>query len=165
MNALKKQLESQVRVQYQDCDPFNHLNNSRYIDYIMAARTEQLLENYGFNSSELAKGSGIGWVAAQTQVSYIFPAVWMEKVTIETRLIAFSSASITVEAIMWNEKKTHMKAVMWAKFVHFNITTQRSHKHSNELMRFFSEIHSPIEDNPTFEIRVKSLKQLIHLPQ
>ncbi len=44
MATLKKILESTVRIHYQDCDPFNHLNNSKYIDYIVAARTEQLLE-------------------------------------------------------------------------------------------------------------------------
>lgn len=74
METISKILESKTRVQYQDCDPFNHLNNSKYIDYIMAARTEQLLHEYDFNTSELAQKQGIGWVSAQTQISYFYPA-------------------------------------------------------------------------------------------
>jgi acyl-CoA thioester hydrolase len=50
---------------------------------------------------------------------------------------------------------------MWAKLVHFNIKTQRSDRHSEELMQLFNSVHYPIESNPTFEERVKSLKQSI----
>jgi YbgC/YbaW family acyl-CoA thioester hydrolase len=154
-----KILESKVRIQYQDCDPFNHLNNSKYIDYIMAARTEQLLANYNFNTSEVVAKQGIGWVAAQTQISYFYPASWMEMVTIETRLTQFSESSLVVEALMWDEHKNRLKAIMWSKLVHFNLKTQRSFTHSEELMNLFREIHLPIEDNPTFDERVKSFKQ------
>lgn len=160
MASLKQILESNVRVQYQDCDPFNHLNNSKYIDYIVAARTEQLLENYDFNTAEIAQKQGIGWVAAQTQISYLYPAVWLEKVTIETKLIDFSASSLLVEAVMWNENKTHIKAIMWAKLVHFSIKAQHSFKHSEELMNFFGQVHYPIENKTTFEERVKTLKQI-----
>lgn len=159
MALLKKILESNIRVQYQDCDPFDHLNNSRYIDYMMAARTEQLLENYDFNTAEIAQTQCIGWVSAQTQISYLFPTVWMEVVNIETRLITYSNSSLLVEAVMRNEDKTYIKAIMWAKLVHFNIKAQHSLKHSEELMNFFGQIHYPIEGNPTFEERVKTIKQ------
>jgi acyl-CoA thioester hydrolase len=163
MELLSKTLESSVRIHYHDCDPFNHLNNSRFIDYIVAARTEQLLDNYGFNTAELAQKHGIGWVVVQTQISYLLPAQWLEKVTIESRLISYSASSLLVEAIMWNEKKSHMKAIMWAKLVHFGIKSQQSLKHSEDLMGFFKKIHAPINGNLPFEERVKALKQLNHL--
>lgn len=158
--VLKKLLESKVRIHYQDCDPFHHLNNSKYIDYMVAARTEQVLDHYDFNPSEIAKKDGIGWVAAQTQISYLYPAVWLENVTVETQLIAFSEGSLLVEAIMWDENKKRIKAIMWTKLVHFNIRAQRSFKHSEELMNFFAQIHCPIEDHPTFEERVNTLKNI-----
>ncbi len=160
MNTISKILESKTRVQYQDCDPFNHLNNSKYIDYIMAARTEQLLHEYGFNTSELLQKLGIGWVAAQTQISYFYPASWMEVVTIESSLIQFSESSLLVEAIMWDEAKTKIKSVMWAKLVHFDIKTQKSNKHTVELMKLFNEAHFQLDDNPTFDERIKYFRQL-----
>ncbi len=160
MASLKKLPESKMRVQYQDCDPFNHLNNSRYIDYMMAARTEQLLEHYGLNTFEIATLQGTGWVSAETKISYLLPALWMEVVTIETRLIAYSNSSLLVEAITYNEDKTHTKAIMWAKLVHFDIKAQRSLKHSEEQMHFLEQIHYPVDHHPTFEERVQAVKQL-----
>ena len=159
METLVKIMESKTRIQYQDCDPFNHLNNSKYIDYIIAARTEQLLYNYGFNSSAIARAEGIGWVSAQTHLSYFSPASWMEIVTIETRLFQYSDYSVWVEGLMWDEHKTNLKCLMWAKLVHFNIKTQKSHKHSTELMNLFAKIHYPLEQSLSFEERIKSLKQ------
>lgn len=159
---MEQILESKVRIQYQDCDPFNHLNNSKYIDYIFAARMEQLLDNYNFNTAEIAQKQGIGWVSAQTQISYFNPSIWLEKVTVESKLIAFSESSLLVEAIMWDENKTSVKALLWAKLVHFSIKVQRSLKHSGELMNLFGQIHCPIENNPTFEERVEALKQKKH---
>ncbi|TDO23503.1 acyl-CoA thioesterase [Sediminibacterium goheungense] len=161
MATLKKILESTARIQYQDCDPFNHLNNSKYIDYIVAARTEQLLENYSFHTADIAKKDGLSWVAAQTQISYLYPAAWLEKVVIETKLISFSASSLLVEAFMWNENKTHIKAIMWSKLVHFHIKLQKSHKHSTELMRFFEQIHHPLENDFTFENRVNAIRKEI----
>jgi acyl-CoA thioester hydrolase len=161
MSALQKTLESQVRVQYQDCDPFNHLNNSRYIDYIMGARTEQLLDQYGFHASELARNEAIGWVAAQTQISYFHPATWMETVTIQSRLIRFSERSLLIEALMWDQNKKSMKAVMWAKLVHFDILTQKSRQHTEELMKLFTEMLYSTENSANFEDRVKSLREQV----
>lgn len=160
MENLPNVLESKTRIQYQDCDPFNHLNNAKYIDYMMGARTEQLLHHYGFNASELAAREGIGWVAAQTQISYLSPASWMEVVTIESKLIGFSESSLLVEAFMWDEHKTRLKAVMWAKLVHFNIQSQTSSRHSEALMHLFRQVHVPPETVQPFEQRVRSLKQL-----
>jgi acyl-CoA thioester hydrolase len=158
MEKFAKILESQVRIQYHDCDPFNHLNNSRYIDYIMGARTEQLLAEYGFNASELAISHESGWVAAHTQISYFLPASWMELVTIESRLLHFSEHSVLVEGCMWDAQKTRLKAVLWAKLVHFNVKAQSSTKHIPEHIALFNQIVYPHEGITTFEERLAGLK-------
>lgn len=159
MKELPKTLESQMRVHYHDCDPFNHLNNSRYIDYIVAARTEQLLENYGFDTAQIARDQGLGWVVVQTQISYMFPAVWLEKVNIESRLIQFSDSSLLIEALMWNEHKTHLKALMWSKLVHFDVQSQKSIKHQDNHLELFRQIHFPLSESITFDERVKQVRQ------
>ncbi len=147
-----------MKIRFHDCDPFNHLNNSRYIDYIVTARGDQLIENYGLDIYNLARQEGIGWVSAQTQISYIRPAYLMEEVTIETSLMAFSEKSLMVEGLMWNSNKTILKAVMWTKLVHYNIAHQKSHLHTTELMDLFTKIVNPLPTQFDFEARVKNLK-------
>ena len=159
MTQLKKVLESITRIRFHDCDPFNHLNNSRYIDYIVTARGDQLIDNYNFDIYQLAREKGIGWVTAQTQISYFSPAYLMEEVSIQTQLIGYTDKSLHLEAEMWNSDKTELKAVMWAKLVHFNLRTQKSIAHSEELMQLFRQIVNPPSVLTTFEQRIKTLKQ------
>lgn len=154
----KKVLESKVRIRFHDCDPYNHLNNSRYIDYFIATREDQLIENYGLDIYDLVRREGLGWVSAETNISYLYPAGLMEEVLIETQLLSFSEKSLQVEGIMWDKNRQHVKAVMWTKLVHFNLQKQASEKHSPELMEFFQSVATHVNKEVSFHQRIQSLR-------
>ncbi|MDQ3112183.1 MAG: acyl-CoA thioesterase [Bacteroidota bacterium] len=158
MKPLEKVLESKVKVRFPDCDPFNHLNNSKYLDYIINAREDQVLEFYDFDIHKLAREKGLSWVVAQNQIAYMAPATLMETVLIESQLLSCQDKNLVVEALMWNENKTVLKAIMWTMLVHVNLRTQKSEVHSEELMRLFKEVENPHKQNLSFEERVKSLR-------
>lgn len=158
MTELKRILESKMKIRFHDCDPFNHLNHSRYIDYLVTARGDQLIENYDFDIYALARHEGIGWVSAQTQISYLAPAFVAEEVIIQTQLIGVSAKSLLLEALMWSVDKSVLKTVMWTKLVHFDLASQKTKEHSPELMQFFEKIVRPLPADAVFETRVKNLK-------
>jgi acyl-CoA thioester hydrolase len=159
MAIYEKTPESKMKIRFHDCDPFNHLNNSRYIDYIVTARGDQLLDNYQFDIYQLAREKQVGWVSAQTQISYLVPAYLMEEVTIVTRLLAYGEKRLLFEGLMWNQNKTVLKAVMWVKLVHFHFPTQRSYPHSANLLQFFEQIVHPVSGAENFDARVRQLNQ------
>jgi len=160
MDTLPTILQSHVRVHHHDCDPFHHLSNSRYIDYLIAARTQQLLDAYDFNLAVMAQQQGIGWVVAETQIAYIRPATWFENVLVETRLLSFTTSSLQVEAVMWDEHRTYTKAVMWTTLVHFSLSAKKRLSHSGEMMALFQNVQASLPENPAFSDRVQSLKSL-----
>ena len=160
MTEFKKIVASRMKIRFHDCDPFNHLNNSRYIDYIVTARGDQLIEHYDFDIYKLAREQGLGWVSAQTQISYWSPALLMEEVVIETRLLGCTEKSLLLEAFMWDADKSQLKAVMWTKLVHFNLKTKQSQLHDDNLMQFFRQIVHPLETTMHFEDRIQHLKQI-----
>lgn len=158
MKKLDKVIESQVKIRFPDCDPFNHLNNSKYIDYIINAREDQLLNFYDFDVHKIAMNEGVSWVVAQNQIAYLYPAVLMETVTIQSQLLSFNDKSLVVEALMWDEKKENLKAVLWTKLVHYNLKINRSTIHSTELIDFFKQIENPLNEPVSFEERLQNLK-------
>ena len=160
MQQLEKFPESMVKIRFADCDPFNHLNNSKYIDYFINAREDHVLEHYGFDIYKMAKEKGVSWVVAQNQIAYLAPANLMETVIIQTQLLNCSDKSLIVEGVMWDESKTMIKAVLWTKLVHFELRTQKSHPHSEELMTLFKQIENPLAEQVSFEQRVMDLKGL-----
>lgn len=158
MKQYPKLLESKVKIRFQDCDPFNHLNNAAYLNYLINAREDQVLEQYGLDIYNMAKTNGISWVTASNQISYIRPAFLMEEVVINSQLLLVKDSSIKVELKMWNKDKTEIKAVMWSTFVHFNLLKQKTEKHSEELIKLFKSVVNPIDTN-VFEERILSIKK------
>lgn len=149
-------LQTYTQVRFQDCDPFNHLNNSKYLDYFINAREDQVLEHYGIDFYKLMKEQGIGWVVGTSQIMYLNPAITMETVLIESQIIKYSGKSLTVEMRMWDKDRSRIKALLWSNYIHFNLRTQRSESHSDEFMSLFSSVHQPVEQ-PGFEERGRTL--------
>ena len=158
MKELPKVLESQVKIRFQDCDPFNHLNNAAYLNYLINAREDQLIDNYGIDIYKMARAEGISWVVASNQIAYLKPAFLMEEVIIESQLLQFDDSQLLVELKMLNRNKTEVKAIMWSSFVHFNLVRQTREIHSEEFMKLFSTVVNPVEEK-VFEQRVSSFKK------
>src|SRR4051794_11593010 len=91
---LATELQSTYRVRFQDCDPFGHLNNARYIDYFLNARDDQLVQYYDFHIFEHGKETNQNWVVTRSYMAYLYPALVNEQVVITTRLIHMSDSTL-----------------------------------------------------------------------
>ena len=158
MQELPNVLESRTKVRFQDCDPFNHLNNAAYLNYFMNAREDQLIDNYGVDIYKMARKEGKSWVVGSNQIAYLKPAFLMEEVVIESQLLQFGESQLLVELRMLNSDKTEVKAIMWSAFVHFNLLQQKRESHSEELMKLFKIVVNPV-DEALFEQRISAFKK------
>ncbi|HXB28943.1 MAG TPA: acyl-CoA thioesterase [Puia sp.] len=163
MEELQKTWESKYLIRFPDCDPFNHLNNSRYLDYFINAREDHLMKFHHFNIYELARDKGISWVVSKNEIAYLRPALLMETVIIQTSLIRIDDQEITVEMSMWNLDKTILKAFLWSTFVHFNLITQRREKHSAELLHAFVRYSIDLPESVRFDERLEILKESVRI--
>jgi len=155
---MEKVLRTKRKIRFQDCDPFNHLNNSKYLEYFINTREDQIAEYYDLDIFKYLKETGLSWVVASNQISYIRPAFTMETVLIESQLIQYSDTFLVVEMKMWNENETELKAILWIKFIQFNIQTQKVAKHSENLMQLFQSVVVPVEQS-VFENRYLEIIQ------
>lgn len=153
-----KRPESTVLIRFPDCDPFNHLNNSRYIDYFINAREDHLYKNYQFHIYQYAQEKLLSWVVSQNQIAYLRPAMLMEKVVIQSHVLKFGQRDILVEMTMWDTEKKSLKAILWSTFTHYNFKTRKSEIHSQELTDRFKPIEDPLGKEMSFEERVQELK-------
>ncbi|HLP63062.1 acyl-CoA thioesterase [Flavobacterium sp.] len=154
---MKQLLETKTKVRFQDCDPFNHLNNAKYLDYFMNAREDQLLEYYSIDIFKMAKTELKSWVVTSNQIAYLKPAFTMEEIVIESQLIHYTDKSLKVEMRMYNETKTELKSLYWVNFVHFDLKTQRPTVHSEELMQLFETVITNVKTH-NFDERMISIR-------
>jgi YbgC/YbaW family acyl-CoA thioester hydrolase len=158
MPEYKNVLESKTKVRFQDCDPFNHLNNAAYLNYFMNAREDQLIDNYGIDIYEMGRKEGKSWVVGSNQIAYLRPTFLMEDIVIQSQLLQFGDSHLLVELRMLNSDKTEIKAIMWSTFVHFNLLQQKREKHSEEFMELFKNVVKPLAEL-SFEERVSAIKK------
>ena len=143
---MEKILTSTARIRFQDCDPFNHLNNAKYLDYFLNAREDQVKTHYDLDIFEIIRTERIGWVVASNQIAYISPVTTMDNVNIRSQLIKFSEKMLLVEMTMWDETATKLRSVLWIKFIHVDLKTQSSLRHSDKLMELFQAVLEPVPE-------------------
>jgi acyl-CoA thioester hydrolase len=159
--TLAKELESEAWIDFQDCDPFGHLNNARYLNYFMQARTQQLKENYGFDIYAHTAETGNGWVVAQTHLAYLMPAKFNANVKIRTRLLHHDNFRLVPEAVMLSGDGERVHALGWIEFIYVNTAKGRPVKYDEELQRFFAAINTAEPCGAAdFAVRLKELQKL-----
>lgn len=90
-----KSFETQIIVRPDDIDMNNHVHNSKYLDYVLFARYDQMERCYGFPMDKFIEN---GWVWYQKSWHIEFKRALniAERVTVRTWLISFEKADVTV---------------------------------------------------------------------
>jgi acyl-CoA thioester hydrolase/thioesterase-3 len=72
MMDLHAKFETQMQVRPDDIDLFQHVHSSRYMDYVLAARYEQMARCYGMSWEEFSQ-RGLGWYLTATTMNFLRP--------------------------------------------------------------------------------------------
>src|SRR5690606_27482268 len=94
MNGYSR-FETTYRVRPDDIDMFQHVHNSRYFDYVMAARYDHMDLYYGM-SMEKFMASGYGWVVRTAHLDYKRPLVMGQEFTVETGIDSINAKGCRV---------------------------------------------------------------------
>jgi acyl-CoA thioester hydrolase len=127
-------METYYIVRFNDCDPFGHLNNSKYIDYFLNAREDHLSQFYQIELGAFHK-RGFGWVVTNHEIQYLRPASYNEKVCIQSDLIEVGDSHLLVEMKMYNEEGNILKAILWTTFTCINMKTGKKEIHPEDFMK------------------------------
>ncbi len=154
---MNKTPHSLYTVRFTDCDLFGHLNNGRYIDYLLNAREDHLKTEYSLDLTDFYK-QGVSWLVAGHEISYIRPAAYNEVVSIKSALIKAEPGSLLVEMLMMDENHTHLKSLMWTKFIHVNVKTGKRENHTASFMDFARSIEiTDVDITKGYQNRLKDI--------
>ena len=132
--------ESKVVIRFQDCDPFNHLSNSKYLVYFINAREDHLVAAYGFDLYAKARENKCNWVVTRHQIAYMAPALVNETVLIRTSLRRFTDQSVLMEAKMYDAAGARLKSLLWTQFTYVSLATGKAVKHTPGIQDFLAGI-------------------------
>ena len=155
--------ESTLAVRFSDCDMYGHLNNIWYLKYFLDAREDHIASAYDLSLAKFAK-MGAGWVVGSNQITYLRPALVNEQVIIRSAVMDHSTDDILVEMQMIDVKRTHLKAVLWTRFVHVSLKDGKRTNHDPSLQELFDSLKIGGYGRNEFGKRVDDLKLLLQKP-
>jgi len=105
MNSI---FSSEIRVRPDDIDLNNHVHNTTYLDYVQAARYEQMSRFYKMPMDEFIE-MGFNWVASESNIKWKRALKLGDTAVVKTQLGSITGAQCTVN--FWIENKTSGKLV------------------------------------------------------
>jgi len=91
----RSRFESELTVRPDDIDMNQHVHNSRYFDYVLAARYDQMTRCYGM-SMEAFLEAGFGWVVRTAQVEFKRPLAMGDTAIVTTWVDVMHADGVTV---------------------------------------------------------------------
>jgi YbgC/YbaW family acyl-CoA thioester hydrolase len=109
MNSKYSVFTSELKVRPDDIDMNNHVHSSKYLDYVLAARYEQMERDYKMSMDEFIK-IGYGWVIRSVHINYIRPLKLGDEIVIKTQLDSFSGAQSDVNFVITIKNSSKVSA-------------------------------------------------------
>lgn len=155
---MEKEISTVVKVRFSDCDPIGHLNNVKYLEYMLNAREDHVEQFYGFTYEEYTRRTGCTWIAIQNEIAYLKEVRYNSKVVISSKTIELSDRISKVEILMKSEDEQTIYAVLWITVIYFNLKTRKSESQPAELLEQFGHLLVDLEQK-TFQSRTEFLRR------
>ena len=129
--------ESELSVRPDGIDMFNHVHNSKYLDYVLAARYEQMEKCYGMSWEKFAE-QGYGWVVARVTIHFKRPLKMGDKIKVRTGILEMNEKGSQVQFEIINVANGKVASDGVFDYVMIDLVTQRSCKVTPEMIRAYS---------------------------
>jgi YbgC/YbaW family acyl-CoA thioester hydrolase len=131
------QFISEFKVRPDDIDMFNHVHNSTYFDYVLAARYEQMEIFYKMPMEEFLS-QGFGWVVRSAFVDYKRPLGLGDHFSVQTGIESINSKGCRVKFEIKILKTDKVACDGWFDYVMIDIKTGRGLKVTDEMILKYS---------------------------
>ncbi|WP_207533298.1 acyl-CoA thioesterase [Desertivirga arenae] len=128
---------SELKVRPDDIDMFNHVHNSKYFDYVLAARYEQMETCYGMSMEQFME-LGYGWVVKTAHIEFKRPLTLGESFKVTTGIVSMNERSSKVSFEIVSAKTGKICSDGWFDYVLIDIKTGRGMKITREMIDKYS---------------------------
>lgn len=116
--------ETELRVRPDDIDMFNHVHNSKYFDYVLAARYDQMERCYGMGM-EVFLERGLGWLVSSVHMNYKRPLKMSDYFTVKTGTESISAKKCRIHFEIIGKALNKVCCDGWFEFAMVDMKTGR----------------------------------------
>jgi acyl-CoA thioester hydrolase/thioesterase-3 len=93
--TVYSKFETELAVRPDDIDLYQHVHSTRYLDYVLAARFDQMERCYGMPMSAFA-ARGFGWFMTAANIQFRRPLGMGDRMTVRTWIERFTETGCSV---------------------------------------------------------------------
>jgi acyl-CoA thioester hydrolase/thioesterase-3 len=120
----KSRFETELQVRPDDIDMNQHVHASRYFDYVLAARYEQMARCYKMAMEEFVK-LGFGWFVRSSFIEYKRPLTIGEWFKVTTWVEEIDLQNVKVQFQITKKTNGKMSAEGYCRYTMVNLATGR----------------------------------------
>lgn len=118
------QFETKIGVRPDDIDMNQHVHNSKYFDYVLAARYDQMSRCYGMSMEKFLE-RGFSWVVRSSYMEHKRPLRLGDTAIIQTQVDEIQARSVRVAFLISKESDNRTVAKGWLEYVMVDATSGR----------------------------------------
>ena len=127
MTLGRTKFETELQVRPDDMDMNAHVHGSRYFDYVLAARYDQMERCYGLSMEEFAR-HGLGWFIRTAHVDYKRPLRLGERFIVRTWIEEFQDDGVKVMFEIVKQANGKLACDGWFDYTMVSLKTGRAEK-------------------------------------
>ncbi len=137
MTLQRSKFESEMQVRPDDIDLFRHVHSSRYLDYLLAARFDQMERCYGMSMQEFL-ARGLGWVVKTSHFEYKRPLDIAERFIVRTWIESISGTDVEVRFEIIKKTTSKPACIGWCHFTLIALETGRATMIADDIITKYS---------------------------
>lgn len=129
--------ESEIKIRPDDIDLNNHVHNTKYLDFVLAARYEQMVRDYKMSMEDFHR-LNFNWVVSVTHIEYKRSLSLDDKIIVRTQIDSVNGAQSKVN--FWIIKKETEKIAAEGHLIYtmVSLKTGRPVRIPNEIVEKYS---------------------------
>lgn len=124
---MTTKFSTELSVRPDDIDMFQHVHNSKYLDYIQAARYDQMVNCYRVSMEEFL-AMGYGWVVKKATLNFKRPLVLSDVMVVSTQVKEISGSDAMIDFEIVNKKSEKLCCDGQMIYTMINLKNGRSEK-------------------------------------
>jgi YbgC/YbaW family acyl-CoA thioester hydrolase len=135
--TVYKTFETELRVRPDDIDMFQHVHNSKYLDYVLAARYDQMEHCYGMSMEKFME-RGFGWVVKAVHMNYKRALLLGDYFMVSTGIETIDERGCRVKFTITNNSNNKISSDGWFDFVMIDLKSGKSVKIPEDILEHYS---------------------------
>lgn len=129
--------ETEIKIRPDDIDMNNHVHNSRYLDFVLAARYDQMNKDYKFSMEDFHK-QGYNWVVTIANIEFKRALKLTDRIIVKTSFDSYNGAQCKINFRVEKKENNKISAEGFIVYTMISLKSGRPVRIPDEILKHYT---------------------------